>query len=273
MLHFFLAKEAQNHVDSVRRVRLGGKRTLVWPVLVHALLERYATDSVLSTAHDAVTRIAQGASEDELAYADRLHDARLACANVFSEQQLVNFYLKGLQEPIRDTVAEMAQGKDFHAVSRLALAHGSSYRAAGRRGRAPPSTVSKLRPLGRSTKVVTSRTRSDPERFVPWDSESPDEEEYDVLHSDCEQSRAVLVNQEAHELNQQTSSVDPSTWSRLVLSPEQRQVAEDFRPKSTQGWQCWLCREYEHILFDCPFITEEYAAFAAYRNAVCKRAA
>ena len=58
----------------------------------------------MADAYDAVTRIRQGPDEDEAMYADRLQDAALLCANVFSERDLVKYYLKGLRPEVKHTV-------------------------------------------------------------------------------------------------------------------------------------------------------------------------
>ena len=95
----------------MRRMGTISSNQVCWPVLVNSLLERYATNDVLEEAYDNVVHIAQRANEDELAYADRLREASLRCPNVFTEQQLMNFYMKGLQKPIQAAVNDASEGK------------------------------------------------------------------------------------------------------------------------------------------------------------------
>ena len=98
-------------------------------MMVNALLERYATDNVLEQAYDNVVHITQCVNEDEVAYPDRLRDASLRCPNVFTEQQLINLYLKGLQKPIQAAVNDASEGKQLPEISKIAFSHETSHRA------------------------------------------------------------------------------------------------------------------------------------------------
>ena len=135
MLPYFLRGEAQVYLAGIARkgkLLSGGARNFTWPHAVQALLIRYASDDALSAAYDSVTRITQAQAEDENAFADRLQDAALQCANVFTQRDLVNYFVKGLQPGIRSVVSNTvsrSDEEDFLAVRRIAQAQGETYRA------------------------------------------------------------------------------------------------------------------------------------------------
>lgn len=129
-----------------------------WPFVTHALLKRYLQDSVLRAAYDKVVTAAQGASESEDVFADRVLDAARDCANVFSETELTNNFIRGLPATIRDTVTEQvlrlpeAERSDMTVVRRIATSEGNTWRArqakSPARVRAPVSLVHQEMPGG-----------------------------------------------------------------------------------------------------------------------------
>ncbi len=116
----------------------------------------------------------------------------------------------------------------------------------------------------------------------PWDEwcyedSLHSDDEYTQFEDELVRTRLLLVNQRSQNLGnppprageQVALQDEPSRWS-TALSPNQLQVARDFCPKSTEGWRCWLCRKFEHSLFNCPYLTEEQSLFGAYRNSLYK---
>ena len=92
-LHFLLEVEARRFYESfAARGTLSATRSreFTWPHLVHALLDRYLTDSKLQKAHDRVTLISQKPAEDENAYADGIIAASHDFSNVFEDHTLVH---------------------------------------------------------------------------------------------------------------------------------------------------------------------------------------
>ena len=91
--HFLLEGEARTFYESfAARGTLSETRSreFMWPHVVHALLDRYLTDSELQKAHERVTLISQRPAEDENAYADRIIAASHDCSNVFEDHTLVH---------------------------------------------------------------------------------------------------------------------------------------------------------------------------------------
>ncbi len=257
ILHFFLGKEPQQFAESLRRVGLSGTHQVTWPTLVNEFIERYLTDEVLEEAYDAVVRTAQRPNVDELAYSERLRDAALACPNVFAESQLINLCLKGLHAPIQARVPNNSDGKSYPALAHFALKHGKSYRAE-RKGDTHRGSSSKY---GKSPRVLLHRhARYDARDYAKGGSDNSDED-FEQFEPDPDREQQLLVTpDQVRSSDKPSASQCPSTW----LKPNERKLAQDSLPKSTDGWRCWLCREYEHSMFDCPYITEEQRTFAAY---------
>ena len=93
------------------------------------------TDSELQKAHDRVTLISQKPTEDQNAYAERIIAASHDCSNVFEDQTLVDYYVRGLLESCRDKFVEDMyripeyKQRDLTPIRRLALAQGNAVRA------------------------------------------------------------------------------------------------------------------------------------------------
>ena len=82
-----------------------------WPYLVHALITRYLDDQTLREAYDAVASARQKDAEDEDTYCDRLQAAAAACHNVFSDEEVVQYFIQGLLPVIRGPVSERLREK------------------------------------------------------------------------------------------------------------------------------------------------------------------
>ena len=107
--HFLPAGEARTFYESfAARGTLSATRSreFTWTHVVHALLDRYLTDSELQKAHDRVKLISQRPAEDENTYADRIITAPNDCSNVFEDHTLVNYYVRGLLETSREKAIE-----------------------------------------------------------------------------------------------------------------------------------------------------------------------
>ena len=137
-LHFLLEGEAKTFYESfAARGTLSATRSreFTWPHVMHALLDRYLTDSELQKAHDRVTLISQKPAEDENAYADRIIAASRDCSNVFEDHTLLHFYVRELLETSRDKVIEdmrrlpKHKQRDLKSIRRLAFAQGNTVRA------------------------------------------------------------------------------------------------------------------------------------------------
>ena len=95
-LAYFLAKEAKNMYQAqVNPGALDSRNALevTWPYVTNALIRRFLADDVLQSAYDAVVRATQGASEDEIKFAQRITDAARECCYVFQPMELVNSYV------------------------------------------------------------------------------------------------------------------------------------------------------------------------------------
>ena len=104
VIAFVLAGDAKSFYDSVR---MGGSRsrtvtkTYTWPHVVHALIDRYLTDTELQNAYDRVTLIAQRTNETENEYSDSIFEAARDFANVFEDIALLHYCDRGLLETTR----------------------------------------------------------------------------------------------------------------------------------------------------------------------------
>ena len=133
--HFLLEGEATTfYGSSAARGNLSATRIResTWPHVVNALLDRYLTDSELQKAHDRVTLISQRPAEDENEYADRIIAASHDCSNVFEDQMLVHYYVRGLLDTSREKVIEDMrrlpehEQRDLTSIRRLAFAQGNT---------------------------------------------------------------------------------------------------------------------------------------------------
>ena len=277
LLPWFLRSDAKAYITSTQqkgKLLGGSSRDLDWPHAVHALLTRYATDDVLSTAYDEVTRVTQHQGEDESAFADRLQTAALRCANVFSERDLVNYFLKGLQPGIRSTVSvnlSRSDEQDLLAVRRIAQAHGETLRAA--RSENKPK-LSQTRESARNRRaLVLPQPGVQPGRWSDTSSEA--------ILSDphWESTNRVLFVEEAPGQAYVTPHQLPSTPSSIAetvdmtattpvpsLSPQQEELAKTMIPSRPIPWTCLGCRKAGHLLYSCPYLPPAVSAFFAYMN-------
>ena len=105
-----------------------------WPYLVHALITRFLDDQTLREAYDAVASARQKEGEDEDSYCDRLQTAASACHNVFSDEEVVQYFIQGLQPVIRGPVSEKLrerselEQRDIATARRLAVTEGKTHR-------------------------------------------------------------------------------------------------------------------------------------------------
>ncbi len=233
---------------------------------MNAFIERYLLDDVLEEAYEDVVCTAQRPSEDELVSSDRLHNAALACPNIFAESQLINLYLKGLFAPIHPSVSDNSHGKSYPALAELALKHGKSYRAERRQGDTHRgSSFSKSGKLPRF--LLHGHARLDRRDYAEESSEDSSDEEIESLEPIPDRDKAVLVTPDVRSSDKPSASARPTTW----LQPNHRKLAEDFLPKSTDSWRSWLCRENEHSMLECPYTTEDQRKFAAYAMSCANR--
>lgn len=104
-VHFLLEDEARTFYEScASRGTLSATRSreFMWPHVLHALLDRYLTDSELQKANDRVKLIPQKSLEDKNAYEDRINDASHNCSNVCEDHTSVHYYVCGILETSRD---------------------------------------------------------------------------------------------------------------------------------------------------------------------------
>ena len=66
--------------------------------MTNALIRRFLADDILQSTYDAVVRATQGASEEEIRFAQRITDAAREFCHVFQPMELVNSYVRGLHE-------------------------------------------------------------------------------------------------------------------------------------------------------------------------------
>lgn len=76
------------------------------PHVIHALFRRFLSDIVLREAHDAVSRAEQRDDEDEDELSERICKASRLFRQVFSKDELVNFYVQQLRISVREIVGQ-----------------------------------------------------------------------------------------------------------------------------------------------------------------------
>ena len=103
--------------------------------MTNALIRRFLADDILQSAYDAVMRATQGASEDEIKFAQRITDAAQECCHLFQPMKLVNSYVRGLHEATRERTQEQVQRlplkerADFMTVRQIPAAERRAQRA------------------------------------------------------------------------------------------------------------------------------------------------
>ena len=136
VLAFLPAGDAKSFYDSVTMSRTRTRnvaQTYTWPHVMHTLIYRYLTGTELQNAYARVTLIAQRTNETENEYADRISKAASDCTNVFQDQALVHYYVRGLLETTLERVIEELRrlsGKERHGLTticRLAMAEDNTY--------------------------------------------------------------------------------------------------------------------------------------------------
>ena len=133
-----------------------------WPYLVHALITRFLDDSTLREAYDAVASTSQKEGEDEDTFCDRLQKAASACHNVFSDEEVVQYFVQGLLPVIRGPVSDRLREqsdidqRDIAVARRLAVTEGRTHRL-------------RLQEFTAKAKAATRviRTRSTAEKTTP----------------------------------------------------------------------------------------------------------
>ena len=138
VLAFLLDGDAKSFYDSVTMTGTRSQntnRTCTWPYVVHSLIDRYLTGTELQDAYDGVTLIAQSQNENENDYADKIAAAARHCANVFEDDGLVHYYVRGLLARTRERVSEdrrrlpEKERNNLPAIRRHATAQVNTYRA------------------------------------------------------------------------------------------------------------------------------------------------
>ena len=81
-------------------------RTYAWPYGVHSVTDRYLTDTEPQDAQNRETLITQRPNENENGYADRSAEAAWDCANVFEDNALLQYYVRGLLATTRERVTK-----------------------------------------------------------------------------------------------------------------------------------------------------------------------
>ena len=134
-----------------------------WPYLVHALIARFLDDQTLRQAFDAVANEPQRPEEDENAYCDRIQNAAASCFNVFSDAEVVQYFVQGLIPVIRGPVSERLREKslleqqDISTARRIAVTEGKTHRL-------------RLHDLAETVKANTTRsvrTRASADKVTP----------------------------------------------------------------------------------------------------------
>ena len=169
---FLLRGDAKNFYESRSQsaTQITGGCTmseLPWPCMVHTFIARYLTDDHLRTAYESVTRILLEPEEHEDGFAQRIERNAVDCRQVFTEDELVTYFIQGLLPKIRYTGAE--QMKKFVkqergsmlTARRVAAAEGRSVRA--RFG----DPGDRLRPIRSGDTTTTGGTRRSSQNLVP----------------------------------------------------------------------------------------------------------
>lgn len=77
-----------------------------WPHIINVLLKTFPSDEVLRKSHYEVARSTYSDREDEAMFAERLLWAARLCRNVFTKDEIVNFYVQGLRTAVRESVSQ-----------------------------------------------------------------------------------------------------------------------------------------------------------------------
>lgn len=280
-------------------VRSGGLNSEVtWSRMINTLIKRYITDEVLGDALNAVTTISQLPHETENVYADRLETHAYLCTAVFTDQALVNYFIRGLSPTMRDAVAEAAQRlpyhqrTDFSVIRRVAMAEGNTYRALlgrplpdasgyrtprtqGAKTTSTPSTGSTLLvDDGPRTAMIAGNaglldasegSRIDPvlvtsaaEALQPPSMTSTD------TYATAIQTPVTSIPVTELDISQRIEHFIPEYVPRLTA--EQARLAQSIVPKDSSAYQCWLYRIIGHTLYRCPFLNRDQQLYEAYQN-------
>jgi len=287
LLPYFLKGDAQVYMAGVaRKGRLlsGGRGEYTWPHAVQALLTRYASDDILSSAYDAVTRITQASTEDENAFADRLQEAALMCANVFTQRDLVNYFVKGLRPGIRAVVSNTvsrADEQDFLAVRRIAQAQGDTFRATRNETMSPKPRLALSRE-GAKKKALLLQTAQPRGVSDEWsDTTDSSVAEPPVWGSpihpvmllggaapvpDSPASTGSRRSGESLDITDQSGVQAPAMSAVPVLDRQQLALANTLIPVTPVPWRCSGCRQNGHILYTCPYLPYMVRMYFAYAN-------
>ena len=296
-LHFLLEGEARTFYESfAARGTLSETRSreFMSPHVVHALLDRYLTDSELQKAHDRVTLISQKPAEDENAYADRIIVASHDFSNVFEDHKLVHYSVRGLLETSSDKVIEDMrrlpehERHDLTLIRRLAFAQGNTIRAQSH------ATAKARTPSHRRTPTIYVSEEQQPEPYFR-NSDLPHLLNHragmlsDFRVRDPETARNIAIGLESILFPGATSgSTTPTSMNSdaiaasvgvdLVRTPVHRKTVpiptlteektrQAFSVVPSDYWQLnfWTCRDCRHSTFTCPTLTPSQRMYFAYR--------
>ena len=161
---YFLAKEAKDVYQAEDPGALDSRNALeaTWPYATNALIRRFLADDILQSAYDAVLRATQGASEDEIKFAQRITDAARECCHVLQSMELVNIYVRGLQQATLERIQEQVRRLPSRNVLTSWLSVRSPQPKAGRSALCCALKQSDLEEFVRGTEIFQEGVRIPP---------------------------------------------------------------------------------------------------------------
>lgn len=108
---------------------------VTWPLIVHSLLSRFVADDLLRNEYYAVTSARIKQSENEMDFAERVHDMARRCRNVFFNAELANCFKQVLTDATRLILEKNLRGlptstrDDLDCVKQYAVTTGTAPRA------------------------------------------------------------------------------------------------------------------------------------------------
>ena len=258
--------------------------------LVNQFLKHYLTEDVLGEAYDAVATARQQSHETESTFADRLETAAFRCTEVFSEQSLAHYFVRGVAPATRAAVSETIQQLpsrqkiDLPTIRRIATAEGTTHRA--RRNLPMPDP----KPVGRAGRTTKSATTSAPASTLhvgedewqadpvfitqgagPVGGRPPSSMSTGTTSSyatafAATSSGARVMDPRVAELDILNGDAGGEAPRVPLLTDDEARHAATFASTNGSAYACWLCRTYGHAMYACPFLSPEQRMFTAYRN-------
>lgn len=274
----FMMEPAESQFRASRNGARSGGIT-AFPEAVQYLLRTYATPSVLREAVNAVYDIRQQPNENEMEYSVRLNTACGRCGNAFEEPRKMTFFVNGLLESIRSTVARHRE-----SVPRDELTYQELVSFAKDEGDAHRARFSGLRTIRVSRRAPQERGKSSTRSAHILESQPTtvveDEEgmgeDILVLPEESVATTDLPTTLESGQSTEQLlitgtryTPAAPIAYGGKHTTPN-RVGWPDRKPTPRQRLICWQCYEHDHTapkcdakVSDIPKVVKNYEALTA----------